>query len=113
MKLAAWTAGANRSAAWHADIVAQARNSLLAELASRGLSNDQVDCFEVPGAFEIPLTAPVLSCVLTPQSFHGHAEHREFFARHFVGKGQEAARACLQLLATAQQLELALAKPAA
>ena len=147
------------SAAWHADIVAQARNSLLAELARQGLSNEQVDCFEVPGAFEIPLMAqqiaragrhgaivacglvvdggiyrhefvaaavidglmrvqldtgvPVLSCVLTPQAFHDHAEHREFFARHFVGKGQEAARACLQLLATAQRLELALAKPAA
>ena len=37
--------------------MAQARNSLLAELASQGLSNEQVDCFEVPGAFEIPLMA--------------------------------------------------------
>ena len=144
------------SAAWHADIVAQARNSLLAELARQGLSNEQVDCFEVPGAFEIPLMAqqiaragrhgaivacglvvdggiyrhefvaaavidglmrvqldtgvPVLSCVLTPQSFHDHAEHREFFARHFVGKGQEAARACLQVLAVARLLDLSLAK---
>lgn len=147
------------SAAWHADIVAQARNSLLAELARQGLPNEQVDCFEVPGAFEIPLVAqriaragrhgaivacglvvdggiyrhefvaaavidglmrvqldtgvPVLSCVLTPQSFHEQTEQREFFARHFVGKGQEAARACLQALAIARQLDLSLAIPPA
>ena len=143
------------SATWHADIVSQAKHSLLAELARQGLPNEQVDCFEVPGAFEIPLVAqrvaragrhaaivacglvvdggiyrhefvaaavidglmrvqldsgvPVLSCVLTPQAFHGHAEHHEFFARHFVAKGQEAARACLQVLKVARQLDLDLA----
>ena len=140
------------SAAWHADIVSQAKHSLLAELARQGLPNEQVDCFEVPGAFEIPLVAqrlaragrhaaivacglvvdggiyrhefvaaavidglmrvqldsgvPVLSCVLTPQAFHDHAEDREFFARHFVAKGQEAACACLQVLQVARQLNL-------
>ena len=45
------------SAAWHADIVSQATLSLLAELARQGLPKEQVDCFEVPGAFEIPLLA--------------------------------------------------------
>ena len=48
---------------------------------------------------------PVLSCVLTPHAFHEHAEHREFFSRHFITKGQEAARACVQALAAAQQVD--------
>lgn len=138
--------------------MSQAKVSLLAELARQGLPNDRVDCFEVPGAFEIPLLAqriagagqhgaivacalvvdggiyrhefvaaavidglmrvqldtgvPVLSCVLTPQAFHGHAEHQAFFAQHFVHKGQEAARACLQALAAHRQLDTALAATA-
>jgi len=139
------------SAAWHADIVDQARQSLLAELGHLGLPPEQVDCVDVPGAFEIPLLAqriarqgrhaaivacglvvdggiyrhdfvatavidglmrvqldtgvPVLSCVLTPHAFHEHAEHREFFTRHFVLKGQQAAQACVQVLAAARQVQ--------
>ena len=139
------------SAGWHADIVGQARQALLTELARHGLPPEQVDCLEVPGAFEIPLLAqriarqgrhaaivacalvvdggiyrhdfvatavidalmrvqldtgvPVLSCVLTPHAFHEHAEHREFFMRHFVQKGQQAAQACVQVLAAARQVE--------
>lgn len=42
---------------------------------------------------------PVFSVVLTPKDFHEHATHREFFTRHFVAKGAEAARACAQTLA--------------
>ena len=42
---------------------------------------------------------PVFSVVLTPKDFHEHAVHRDFFARHFVDKGAEAARACQQTLA--------------
>jgi 6,7-dimethyl-8-ribityllumazine synthase len=42
---------------------------------------------------------PVFSVVLTPKDFHEHATHRDFFARHFVDKGAEAARACAQTLA--------------
>lgn len=42
---------------------------------------------------------PVLSAVLTPRDFHEHEEHRRFFAEHFVVKGTEAARACLETLA--------------
>lgn len=139
------------SAGWHADIVGQARQALLTELQRLGLPSERVDCFDVPGAFEIPLLAqriarhgqhaaivacglvvdggiyrhdfvagavinglmrvqldtgvPVLSCVLTPQAFHEHAEHLEFFSRHFVTKGQEAARACVQALLAGQQVD--------
>jgi 6,7-dimethyl-8-ribityllumazine synthase len=39
---------------------------------------------------------PVLSVVLTPHHFHGNDEHHKFFSEHFVVKGQEAARACMQ-----------------
>jgi 6,7-dimethyl-8-ribityllumazine synthase len=41
---------------------------------------------------------PTLSMVLTPQNFHEHEAHRDFFARHFVVKGAEAARACLRTI---------------
>jgi len=44
------------SSSWHADIVARSRNAVLAELAEC-----QVDRFEVPGAFEIPLHAMKLA----------------------------------------------------
>ena len=149
-------------ASWHAHIVGQASQSLLAELARQGLPNTQVDVLHVPGAFEIPLLAqrlaqhgrhsaivacglvvdggiyrhdfvasavidglmrvqldtgvPVFSCVLTPQAFHEHGEHQEFFARHFVTKGQEVARALVQTLAAtrqAQNLLTGLAAPVA
>ncbi len=43
---------------------------------------------------------PVLSAVLTPHNFHDSAEHRRFFFDHFKVKGEEAAKACLALLAT-------------
>lgn len=45
---------------------------------------------------------PVFSVVLTPQAFHDHAAHRQFFSEHLVKKGQEAAQACLQLLSLAE-----------
>ncbi len=47
---------------------------------------------------------PVLSAVLTPKSFHDHAEHRQFFADHFVLKGTEAAQACLRTVHSLQGL---------
>ena len=47
---------------------------------------------------------PVLSVVLTPKDFHGHAEHNQFFLDHFVVKGAEAARACLGSVASLQAL---------
>lgn len=51
---------------------------------------------------------PVISCVLTPHHFHEHEAHREFFMRHFLAKGAEAARACARTIA----MHAALAPPA-
>jgi 6,7-dimethyl-8-ribityllumazine synthase len=48
-------------AAWHDDIVQQGVNGFLAALAEHGLSREQVDVFEVPGALEIPLQAKYLA----------------------------------------------------
>jgi 6,7-dimethyl-8-ribityllumazine synthase len=45
---------------------------------------------------------PVFSVVLTPQAFHEHADHQQFFSEHLVKKGQEAARACRHVLAQQQ-----------
>ena len=135
---------------WHRDIVDQARESFLKNIAVHGVNRKQVDCYEVPGAFEIPLHAkllaesgqyaaivaagfvvnggiyrhefvaasvidalmsvqletrvPVLSAVLTPQNFHEHDEHREFFKAHFVTKGAEAAEACAQTVRNIEKL---------
>ena len=47
---------------------------------------------------------PVLSVVLTPKDFHGHAEHTQFFLDHFVVKGAEAARACLGTVSSLRAL---------
>ena len=49
------------SALWHADIVAHARESLIDELARHELSPQRVECFDVPGSFEIPLKAQQLA----------------------------------------------------
>ena len=48
-------------AQWHADIVHQARDAFLAELARQGVPADTIDVFDVPGAFEIPLHAKRLA----------------------------------------------------
>lgn len=47
--------------AWHREIVHRARDALLQELQRQGLPPEQVDLFEVPGAFEIPLHAQRLA----------------------------------------------------
>jgi 6,7-dimethyl-8-ribityllumazine synthase len=126
---------------WHHDIVDQARLSFLKRVRKEGYGSRDVDCFTVPGAFEIPLQAkllaktgryaaivgagfvvdggiyrhefvatsvidalmrvqldtevPIISAVLTPLRFHEHEDHQEFFRRHFVKKGEEAAAACM------------------
>jgi 6,7-dimethyl-8-ribityllumazine synthase len=49
---------------------------------------------------------PVISAVLTPKDFHDHDDHRQFFSRHFVIKGTEAASACLATAEGLRQLEL-------
>ena len=140
---------------WHSDIVDQAKQSLLAELHRSPTPPGQVDQFEVPGAFEIPLLAlklarsgrydaivacglvvnggiyrhefvgatvidalmrvqldtevPVMSAVLTPRDFHEHEEHQRFFREHFVKKGVEVARACLETIAGLRRVDSMLA----
>ncbi|ART80031.1 6,7-dimethyl-8-ribityllumazine synthase [Oceanisphaera avium] len=36
---------------------------------------------------------PVLTAILTPHHFHEHEEHKQYYSRHFVVKGQELASA--------------------
>jgi len=48
-------------AQWHSDIVHQARDAFLEEMARQGVASDQIDIFDVPGAFEIPLHAKRLA----------------------------------------------------
>jgi len=48
-------------ARWHAKIVDQARHGFLEEVALKTNSQAQTDVFDVPGAFEIPLTAQRLA----------------------------------------------------
>jgi 6,7-dimethyl-8-ribityllumazine synthase len=48
-------------ASWHRDIVHQARDAAVAEFGRNGLAADQVEHFDVPGAFEIPLLAKKLA----------------------------------------------------
>src|SRR5260370_17011075 len=44
---------------WHRDVVEECRIAFLAEMEARHITN--VAVFEVPGSFEIPLHAPILS----------------------------------------------------
>lgn len=48
-------------ALWHDDIVNQARDGFLEEMTASGVPREQIDIFEVPGAFEIPLHAKRLA----------------------------------------------------
>jgi 6,7-dimethyl-8-ribityllumazine synthase len=48
-------------ASWHRDIVQRGRDALLSELQRHDVGPDQVDRFDVPGAFEIPLYAQRLA----------------------------------------------------
>lgn len=135
---------------WHREIVDRARDSFLKTITANGFHRKQIDCYEVPGAFEIPLHAkllaeseryaavvaagfvvdggiyrhefvaasvidalmtvqlatriPVISVVLTPQRFHEHDEHREFFLNHFLIKGAEAAQACAATIRGVREL---------
>ena len=47
---------------------------------------------------------PILSLVLTPQSFHEHDDHKNFFREHFKIKGAEVARACAATLTNLEAL---------
>ena len=137
-------------ACWHKEIVDQCRISFNSEIKRRGFHESDIDYFEVPGSFEIPLHAmlfaksgryaaivaagfvvnggiyrhefvaetvisglmrvqldteiPVISAVLTPQSFHDHDDHKKFFHEHFIVKGAEAASACAATLSNFERL---------
>jgi 6,7-dimethyl-8-ribityllumazine synthase len=47
--------------AWHRDIVEACQSAFLAEIAARHILPSQVDVFEVPGSFEIPLHVQILA----------------------------------------------------
>jgi 6,7-dimethyl-8-ribityllumazine synthase len=59
------------------------RHEFVADAVISGLMRVQLDT-----------RVPVISAVLTPQTFHEHDEHKKFFYDHFVVKGTEAAAAC-------------------
>ena len=47
--------------AWHREVVAECRTTFLSEIEARHIPRAQVDVFEVPGSFEIPLHAQLLA----------------------------------------------------
>jgi 6,7-dimethyl-8-ribityllumazine synthase len=47
--------------AWHPEVVAECRLAFLAEIEVRHIPRAQVDVFEVPGSFEIPLHVQLLA----------------------------------------------------
>ena len=137
-------------ATWHRNIVDKAREGFTEQISTHGFDGGALEFFEVPGAFEIPLTAkrlaltgryraivaaglvvdggiyrhdfvatavidglmrvqldtdvPVFSVVLTPHHFHEHDEHVDYFTKHFVKKGAEAANAVAATLAVHSSL---------
>ena len=46
---------------WHREVVEEGRHAFLDEIEARGIARAQVDLFEVPGSFEIPLHAQLLA----------------------------------------------------
>ena len=56
---------------------------------------------------QLEIEVPVISAVLTPQSFHEHEVHQRFFREHLREKGAEAARACIRTMASIDRLRLA------
>jgi 6,7-dimethyl-8-ribityllumazine synthase len=48
-------------ACWHKEIVDRCRTSFVSEIAKRGFAASDIDFFEVPGSFEIPLHASLLA----------------------------------------------------
>jgi 6,7-dimethyl-8-ribityllumazine synthase len=48
-------------ACWHKEIVDRCRVSFAEEIAKRGFAEDDIDFYEVPGSFEIPLHASLLA----------------------------------------------------
>jgi 6,7-dimethyl-8-ribityllumazine synthase len=46
---------------WHRDLVDKCRSAFLAEAEHLGVNDERIECFEVTGAFEIPLHAKRLA----------------------------------------------------
>src|SRR3954468_14389031 len=46
---------------WHREVVEECRVAFLAAIEARGIARAQIDFFEVPGSFEIPLHAQILA----------------------------------------------------
>ena len=53
---------------------------------------------------QLDTDVPIISLVLTPQNFHEHEAHQEFFHEHFKIKGVEAAAACVKTLENLRRL---------
>lgn len=53
---------------------------------------------------QLQTEVPIFSAVLTPQQFHEHATHVDFFRQHFAIKGQEVAQACARTLSSLDHL---------
>ncbi|MCF6322274.1 MAG: 6,7-dimethyl-8-ribityllumazine synthase [Rhizobiaceae bacterium] len=47
---------------------------------------------------QLETDVPVFCVVLTPHNFQETEDHTVFFREHMIGKGREAARACVKLL---------------
>jgi 6,7-dimethyl-8-ribityllumazine synthase len=58
---------------------------------------------------QLETEVPVISVVLTPHHFHGQPAQHGFFHEHFLGKGAEAARACVDTIAKLHALKARLA----
>jgi 6,7-dimethyl-8-ribityllumazine synthase len=54
---------------------------------------------------QLETNVPIISAVLTPQTFHDHEEHRTFFKEHFKTKGAEVAEACAQTIENLASIE--------
>jgi 6,7-dimethyl-8-ribityllumazine synthase len=53
---------------------------------------------------QLQTEVPIFSAVLTPQQFHEHAAHVDFFRQHFAIKGTEVAQACVNTLLSLDHL---------
>ena len=48
-------------ASWHREVVEECRIAFLEEIEARNIARAQIDLFEVPGSFELPLHAQLLA----------------------------------------------------
>ncbi|HRL21079.1 MAG TPA: 6,7-dimethyl-8-ribityllumazine synthase [Alcaligenes sp.] len=98
-----------------------ARSGQYAAIVAAGLvvdggiyRHDFVATAVIQGLMQVQLETdvPVFSVVLTPHHFHDGQEHHDYFHRHFVLKGREAARTCLDTVNKLQALPEAMRIPA-